>query len=279
MAITTKLQGGFANQMFQFAMGYHQAKLHCTELILDIGSFDGDGLRDFNLSLYPRIRAFPTVKGSKMTVHENGMPYNEKLVQSIKDGDVLQGYWQTEKYFNKVESGWTSRWDLQEIFQPAPLTTEYLRKARIIKSTPGSTFLTVRRTDYAYKPYHGLMSQDYYREAIKILKRINREISIFVFSDEPEWCKKELDLGQDFQVFGTFPENRTVKGHLGREDAELYLMSLCENAILANSSFSWWGAYLGEPESKLGTIIGPKQWFGTAPEDPRDIIPDRWIKI
>jgi hypothetical protein len=100
---------------------------------------------------------------------------------------------------------------------------------------------------------------------------------VFVFSDEPNWCHENLKLQYPFHVAGTY--DRTVKGHLGREDGELFLMSMCKNAVLANSTFSWWGAWLGDPGRK-GVVIAPKKWFGPlSNEDARDIVPNRWISI
>ena len=78
-------------------------------------------------------------------------------------------------------------------------------------------------------------------------------------------------------IAGNF--DRTVEHHLGREDAELYLMRLCRHAIMANSSYSWWGGWLGA-DIKAGMVIAPKNWFGPAfKEDPRDIVPGRWIRL
>ena len=271
MPIITRLQGGTGNQLFQYAFGLAQARRLNTDLQIDISSFKNDPMREYTLGLFPRI-AEPVVEGSITTVGESGMPYNQALVDSIKNGDVLNGYWQTEKYFTDVE------WELREKFQPKPLTNaQRVFQAKIFRAK-NPTFLTVRRTDYIGNAFHGEMSESYYWEALQLISiQIGAVPEIFVFSDEPDWCQEHLNLPWPFFVAGTY--DRTVKGHIGREDADLYLMSLCKNAVMANSSFSFWGAWLG-PDKTGGTIVAPKQWFGPrSNEDSRDIVPERWIKI
>jgi hypothetical protein len=148
----------------------------------------------------------------------------------------------------------------------------------ILEAGPRSTFLTVCRTDYTKNDFHGVLGLDYYRKALEIVSAKVDPI-VFVFSDEPEWCEENF-LGKfQYPMFVCGNYDRTTATHLGREDEELTLMRCCHNAIMANSSYSWWGAWLGADE-KGGTVIAPRNWFGSeSNEDPRDICPDRWIKI
>lgn len=271
--ITTKLQGGTGNQMFQFAMGLAQARRLKSGLRLDIGGFHHDQMREYTLSLFPRINRFARANISEVpvTVHESGMPYNQSLVDSIEIGDSLKGYWQTEKYFEKIV------YEVIWYFEPSPLTPDQREWCHAIMNSENPTFLTIRRTDYVGNTFHGELSIDYYKEALKIITDKTGTPDIFVFTDDIIWCQNYLVLPHSFQIAGTY--DRTVKGHIGREDADLYLMSKCKNAVMANSSFSWWGAYLGADKNG-GTIVAPKQWFGpTSNEDARDIVPDRWTTI
>jgi hypothetical protein len=270
--ITTILQGGLGNQMFQFAMGYAQSVRFGCPLVLNRYGFQSDRMREYSLDFFPRIALrkpaiFVSDYEQNPTVHENGMPYNQSLVESIEPGDVLKGYWQTEDYFANTMI------DMRWFFEPRPLPPAHHKMCQQIENADNSTFIVIRRTDYVGNAFHGELPIEYYRSALALIKNP----TVFVFSDDPMWCVNNLDLGMPFTIAGTF--DRTVKGHLGREDADLHMMSKCKNAIIANSSFAWWGAYLGD-ENRRGRVIAPKKWFGPASnEDPRDIVPARWIKI
>lgn len=260
--------------MFQYAMGMTQALRLNTELQLDIGKFQTDRVREYNLCLFPRITN-KLVENQIITVHEAGMPYNESVIMTIKDGDVIDGYWQSEKYFN-FSLGYAAH-ELRLKFQPKPLDIPHRKWFNKIVTSKNPTFLTVRRTDYVNSAYHGELPESYYWEALKVIADKTGQPDIFVFSDDPDWCQEHLNLPWPFFVAGTY--DRTTKGHLGREDAELFLMSMCKNAVLANSTFSWWGAFLGD-HRREGVVIAPKNWFGPeCNEDSRDIVPERWIKI
>ena len=137
-------------------------------------------------------------------------------------------------------------------------------------------FLTIRRTDYLNNDYHGVLPMAYYLKAAEIIAGRVPDPCFFVFSDDPDWVTEHFRLPYRTVVAGNF--DRTVKGHLGREDSELWLMRQCRHAIMANSSYSWWGAWLNPEQDR--TVIAPKQWFLDAPGmDTRDLIPDRWIRI
>jgi hypothetical protein len=273
MSITTKLQGGTGNTLFQYAMGLSQARRLKTDLQIDISSFKNDPMREYTLGLFPRITE-PTVENSITTIGESGMPYNQALVDQIKDGDVLNGFWQTEQYFADIE------WELREKFEPKALTTAQRIWQHRIFTAENPTFVTIRRTDYIGNTFHGELPQKYYWDALEFIAHKTDLPTIFVFTDDTEWCQEHLNLPWPFFVAGTY--DRTVKGHIGREDADLYLMSLCKNAVMANSTFSWWGAWLGMPQRKesKGVVVAPKQWFGpSSKEDPRDIVPLEWYII
>jgi hypothetical protein len=117
----------------------------------------------------------------------------------------------------------------------------------------------------------------YYREAAALVAAKVPDPTFFVFSDDPEWCEANFRLPYQTRIAGNF--DRTEGHRLGRDDADLFLMRLCGHAIMANGSFSWWGAWLGA-DIKGGMVIAPKSWFGPAcKDDPRDIVPGRWIRL
>ncbi len=271
--ITVMLQGGLGNQCLQYAFGLATAKRLGVELVLDIDLLKHDRLRQYALNLFSGVNE-RIVTGSRANVNEDGLPYNQKIVDGLKDGDVIRGYWPTERYFEDIKQEIAERFqprqELPQLFVPWAITQ--------ISLSHHPTFLTIRRTDYVGKQdFHGVLPMDYYRRAIQHLVSRNVQPTIFVFSDEPEWCKAHLDIGMPFTVLGTY--NQTTPTHLGREDVDLYLMSLCRFAITANSSFSWWGSWLGEVRGNTEIIIAPKQWFTTNSVDSRDITPKRWVEL
>src|SRR6202030_3632130 len=130
-----------------------------------------------------------------------------------------------------------------------------------------SVFMHIRRQDYVgLQHFHGLLPVEYYREALKLIRSVRGlDTKVFVFSDDQVWCRQNLP--QDF---------RFVTGTNMWED--MRLMASCKHAILANSSFSWWGAWLGDNQQGR-TVVAPRRWFTSPDVDDRDLVPSRWLKI
>jgi hypothetical protein len=257
--ITVILQGGAGNQLFQFAFGLAQANRLGVDVQFDLtrlvnrsfalGQWNIDGLR-----LAPRHQP---------TIREVGLPYNQALVDSIKDGDVLQGYWQSEKYFAGV--------DLRGL---VPFYRNSGLENKIIGAR-NSVAVHVRRGDYLVEPhksFHGVLDRNtYYKPAMDYIRHYVYDPTFFIFSDDPIWVRDnwycDFSLGREEIVY---PSN---------EAADIFAMSLCDHVITANSSFSWWGAWLGDPRENT-YVISPKNWFGPAArENAKDIVPERWIRI
>ena len=136
-----------------------------------------------------------------------------------------------------------------------------------------SVSIHVRRTDYISNipanNYHGTCNETYYIEAMKIIGKKISNPHFYIFSDEPEWFKANIKT--NFQV--TFVEHN--KNEKSFED--MYLMSLCKHNIIANSSFSWWGAWLNSNENKQ--VIAPANWFQDKTKNTKDLLPETWIKL
>lgn len=273
--ITARLQGGLGNQMFQFAMAYAQAKRLGVELQLDVSLLKGR--RKYQLDQWhrfcPLTRAplpdeYLTVTGKTTTVNESGMPYNPGLLEHIKDGAVINGYWQTEKYFSDFAS------EIRGIFHPRGCNSQqenlnFIDWSKKIEQEDESVFVHVRHGDYLIEPhhsYHGILPLSYYKSAMDYIRGLSRAPKFFVFSDDETWVRQNL-IGKDV----TFVD-------IKQEAHAISLMSKCRHAVIANSSFSWWGAWLGYGK-KDGIHIAPKQWFASSKEDTRDIIPDLWDAI
>ena len=260
--IISKIQGGLGNQMFQWAYGRYLSYKYQKELRLDSNfySFKVPGMpqREFLLSKFPNIKPNTDLK-----ISLNGPVYKiednftfKEIPNPLESNYYLDGYWQSEKYFKEIESL------IREDFKPSDETIDKLLKTPLIDKNTIS--LHIRRTDYVTSNgYHPVQTIEYYKKAIDIIGDYDY---IFVFSDDLKWCKENLNF--ENMIF--------IDGFTDIED--LYLMSMCKNNIIANSSFSWWGAWLNtNPDKK---VIAPIRWFGDmAKINTSDIIPDSWIKI
>lgn len=277
--INIVLRGGVGNQLFQFSFGYAMAKKFNTGLIFDLTNYRTDRMREYSLDLFGGIRGrYDKVVGSLVDIREDGMPYNQAIVDQIKYDSCVLGYWQTEKYFAQYAK------DLFKIFTPfQPITSMARDTLREIQNCGNrSVFLTIRRTDYVGNTFHGELPQSYYDQALKyIATEAGIDPHVFVFSDDPKWCEDNFRVPYETTIAGNF--DRTTRDHLGREDEELFLMRNCAHSVCANSSYSWWGSWLADHNPYLihkRIAVAPKQWFGPASnEDPKDIVPDRWVKI
>lgn len=274
MPVITRLCGGIGNQMFQYATGLAVARHIKTEHVLDVSKYDYEKeLRSYSLSLFRGVQERLTRGVTGRILFEGGLRFDPQLFATATDDCSLVGYWQTEKYFSELKN------ELKEIFSHKLNIPDDTQETltRIHDAGHRSTFLTVRRTDYVGSSYHRLLPHEYYLAALEKISEHVTDPIIFVFSDEPEWCRQNFKIPYETVYAGNY--HQTTPQQLGREDAELHLMRRCSNAVIANSSYSWWGAWLGNADSH-GTVVAPEQWFGPdCKEDSRDIIPARWIKL
>jgi len=256
--IIIKLQGGLGNQMFQIACGLN-FKYKFNEIV----KFDTSSYQNLIKDRELQISKINIVLDTDMNLQLIGPCYSivddfvfRELPNPIGSNYYLDGYWQSEKYFKESSEL------IREDFQPSE---ELLNKLLLTPFIDTNTIsLHVRRTDYiASNGYHPVQSIEYYQKAIETIGEYDY---IFVFSDDIQWCKDNL----------IFENIVFIEGNTNIED--LYLMSLCKNNIIANSSFSWWGAWLNNNPDKK--VIAPKRWFGdSAKLNESDIIPDNWIRI
>jgi len=278
--IATKLYGGLGNQMFQYAAGISLAKRLGTTMTIDLTWFESKEkagtttsrpyeLGIFNLHSHihhvnwlKRMLSWQSPLKSYLEPHYSFDP----AFTSLPDGTQLDGYWQSERYFNDVEA--TIREDFQFPAIHDPKNIEHLKSIR----EGISVSMHVRRGDYianrATNEFHGVAGLDYYREAVQLMEKRVGKARYFVFSDDPAWCRDNLPI----PTGGVFVRNNS--GSTSYRDMQL--MSACSHNIIANSSFSWWGAWLNNNPNK--TVIAPKKWFNDESIDTADLIPDSWIK-
>jgi hypothetical protein len=284
--IYSRIRGGLGNQLFQYCAARSLADSLETSLGLDIRDFNQNspylmGLKHFNIRAdfnppgmikhkkngYLKY-LIDAVRGKQKFVYKEPQLNFDKNVFSLSDSSYLKGYWQTEKYFIK---------NRVNILKDLKIITHQNEKNKTISSKIAnntSVSLHIRRGDYisnsAYNSTHGTCSLSYYKNAVNLLiDKIGGNFKIFAFSDDPEWVFSNLELPVDIY----FVKNNSSE----RNYEDLRLMSECDHNIIANSSFSWWGAWLNTNHNK--TVITPSKWYADKSIKNDDIIPFNWIKI
>jgi len=295
-----RISGGIGNQLFQYAVGRALALKNNDELKLDTHVFETGIEKDrsyklgaFSVSASPatpidfrtigipnpgrrelpfRLMRFAyRVLESILPLHRRKMIVEPAFrfcpdILRINESCYLSGVWHSEKYFKQAEE--VLRKELVLTNAPSPEAARWMHTVRSCHSIS----LHIRRGDYVSNSkthqLHGMCSADYYKKAADIMQAQIPSSQFFVFSDDIEWAKKNLIL--------PYPTHFVSSAAI-RDTEEMMTMSACKNHIIANSSFSWWGAWLGENKSKV--VVAPKAWFRTASLDTSDLLPDSWIKI
>jgi hypothetical protein len=285
--VITKLIGGLGNQMFQYAIGIGLAKRNNDVLKLDITGFGHqEGFatpRKYALNCFNIEENFATkeeimrfkygnylssklkLPSRKTYVREKRINYFDENVYNHQGDTYLEGYWQTEKYFADIRKTIVSDFSLRD--------EKDLDKALLADvANSNSVSLHVRRGDYVSdkgtNQFHGVCGLPYYLEAIAYLKEKISKPTLYVFSDDIRWVKENLKT--DLQI--KYVSNGQIKDY-----EELILMSKCKHNIIANSSFSWWGAWLNGNPNKI--VIAPKKWFANEKANSPDMVPGSWLKI
>lgn len=290
--IIVKLNGGLGNQMFQYAAGRRLASIHGVPLKLDISAFETYKLHKYGLGSFniagefasPReisgFRYSPTLAGKAAVlfsrlfgparavahIREKHFHFDPAVLGAGPDS-CLDGYWQSEKYFKDVEA--VIRRDLSFKQEPDAANCD------AVLQVTGCTAVSVhiRRGDYVSDPdansMHGTASIEYYREAMELVAAKSPGARFFVFTDEPDWVGKNMAFPCPVTIF---THNNADKNY-----EDLRLMSLCRHHITANSSFSWWGAWLNAAPGRI--VIAPKKWFNDGTFDTRDLVPEGWLRL
>jgi hypothetical protein len=274
------ISGGLGNQMFQYAL-YLALKRQGRNVILDTSLFNYTKMHNgyelercfgFN-DLKVKVSRWGILKLRFFLKYNIGsVVYADKSHYDIKvfktKSRYLNGCWQSEKYFSQIQD------EIQEVFEFKNIDTENQKLAKEIQST-NSVSLHIRRGDYlGNSKYEGVCSEEYY---LKAINRLNKEISshndavFYVFSDDIEFVN---------QFTSKLNIKTKIIAHNKSEDSykDMYLMSRCKHNIIANSSFSWWGAWLNNNSNKI--VVAPKNWFGNSTEDCyKDIVPKSWERV
>jgi Glycosyl transferase family 11 len=293
--IMTRLIGGLGNQMFQYAAGRALSLRAGAALKVDRSGFDSYKLHHYSLGALPIQAATATAAdlaefapaveptpswrdrwrsrlGGKARI-DKPRPYRERhfhfdaAVTELRPPVYLVGYWQSERYF--LDYAATVRRELTPV---APLEPENEAIAARIDAA-NAVSVHVRRGDYVSDPntnrVHGSCSQDYYRRAVDYVSARAGSPHLFVFSDDQQWARRNLRLG--------FPATFVETNSPARNYRDMQLMARCRHHIIANSSFSWWGAWMNPSNDKI--VVAPERWFNVDMHDTRDLIPDGWVRV
>ncbi|QNK58169.1 alpha-1,2-fucosyltransferase [Paenibacillus sp. PAMC21692] len=290
-----KFKGGLGNQLFQYAyMRALELKYDCKDVIADLSIYEhtkGDRIR------VPRIEKL-NVKISKAQksdinkvcyfTHAGntlGLQYKSKIlletifnskyyfefdrsyreITKIINHSYFDGYWQSWRYLIDIEE--KLREEITPKFNLSNKTVEFIKKIK----NENAVFLGVRRGDYIEIPknrkHYGEFTEDYYIEAINYIReRVDNPV-FYIFSNDINWVKKNMNFDCDVVYREDDEQISDVE--------ELFIMGACKHAIIVNSTFYWWGAWLINNRDKI--VVSPKQWF--ADDKPIDIVPDNWVKI
>lgn len=304
--IVVRLRGGLGNQMFQYAWGRRLAEAHRCPLYVDTSRLldrstvqQGVVPRDYDLDVFRlrvshslplplarmlgrlgrervRERLWLMARRGRAYLKERSISCERKWLENLPRNCALEGFWQSPQYFEPI----AERLRRQDFRFRRPLSQASQALAEELRSTP-SVCVNVRRLDFVNNALHGTMEPGYYERAAKSLLERCGVVRFFVFADELDWAQDHLRLPGQTTFVG--PEHNGWKF-----SGKLELMSSCRYFIIPNSTFAWWGAWLGNHPDKH--VIAPRWWYNpTNPFDlygrpdfdheARDLIPAKWEQI
>jgi len=286
--------GGLGNQMFQYAFGKRLSVLRNTSLKLDLSFLEDKTLnniiRGYELGIFnfgniiateQDLSTFKKVQKSRFwsaihnklpflmpyyTINERTHSFTPSMLESPRNSFV-GGFWQTEKYFSAISE------IIRKDFSFTPLQDDANKILADKITSCNSVSMHVRRGDYVSNPettkFHGTCGLEYYKAAVKLISDKVSNCKLFVFSDDIDWVKQNLVTEIPMEYIN---HNIGEKAYI-----DMQLMSLCKYNIIANSSFSWWAAWLNANKDKI--VIAPQKWFNDSSVDTKDVIPENWIKL
>ena len=292
--IKIKIQAGLGNQLFQYALARAIKEKTKKEVLLDLsfytpnGVAKGDIVRGYELDKFnidknikssykstPKIQII-LEKIIRRVLNLSSYVFYKRYLNPL-DHSYIIGFRQSEKYFKDIEEIIKKEFTLKNKIEDRDDQDISKNILKQIQDSKYSISVNIRRGDYVNNPttrnHHGLISKDYFIRGVEYInKNLNLErenTNIFIFSDDISWCEANLLELKDYGdiVF--------VSQNLEPVDS-LYLISSCKSNVIANSSFSWWGAWLNTNSEKI--IIAPKNWM-KAYIDTKDLCPNEWIRL
>jgi hypothetical protein len=296
--IAVQLSGGLGNQMFEYATARALAVRRGVELVLDSSWIAGRGgasseeIRRYELGCYDlaarlvhidEVARLPGTRAARLRRLLPGRrpflqeivepPFGEPLPELVDaaDNTYLRGYLQNPAYFADAEEL------LRKDFTFRPPVAE--RGAQLAEELRTATLplvsLHVRRTGYVtdagLRERLGALGFDYFRRAVDVIASRVGAVKLAVFTDDPDWCREHVRLDHETTIVGA------ARAEQERWDSIMSAMSRCDHYVIANSSFSWWGAWLNPSPAKI--VVAPRPWYRAAdkPDDHRT--PPEWIRV
>lgn len=284
------IMGGLGNQLFQYAYGRSLSVKYGADLFLDDSFFADYEWHDYSLKPFqlqaaiasaadcaalkqqPRGLLFRAGKKLGMCqdrfVEEAGLLYNEAY-RSVRPSAYVSGYWQSEKYFAHIAD--LIRQDLRIVIPPSAANAAMLQQIQ----ASNAVALHIRRGNFVHVPevnkVHGTCSPEYYAAAIAYITERVADPVFYIFSDDLAWAKAHLNM--------QYPTVFVDLNDAAHDYEDLRLMQQCRHQITANSTFSWWGAWLNTNPNKI--VVAPKQWFAdpVKNEQTKDLVPESWVRL
>ncbi|OGT31555.1 MAG: hypothetical protein A2W28_12295 [Gammaproteobacteria bacterium RBG_16_51_14] len=289
--VVVRIVGGLGNQMFQYACGRAISRRSNSNLLLDVSVFSRYkqhryGLGEFMLeakqapwyltsggNIWAALRKIGI--NNKQCLRLGGFSIlNEHEDLSFRPDSLgiftkvyLDGYWQNESYF-KEEAAL-----IRADFQLRSQLRLHSASSTLMSDGLANVSLHVRRGDYVTNSQanatHGVLGAGYYADAVKLIEKgLGKDFRLVVFSDDAVWARENLKFSQPMHF---------VAGNTEAPHIDLHLMAMCDHHIIANSSFSWWGAWLNASNNKI--VIAPKNWFRTQRYATADFCPAKWLRV
>lgn len=285
--IIVRISGGLGNQMFQYAAARSLALKNDVPLVLDTRHYarereHGYALDAFSLADVPSgdIRLPPPPRKRLQTllwqltrrqprIVREKSPAFDPSIAGLGGTAFIDGYFQSEKYFAAHAA--TIRSDLTPKAPPDAENAKWLAE---IKAEPNAVSLHVRRGDYVqnarFAARHGTCTPQYYQRALAhVTEHLGTRPVVYAFSDDPDWVRENMNLDAEVRIPGHNDASRNVE--------DLRLMSACKHHIIANSSFSWWGAWLNPNDHKI--VAAPARWYADPAFHNPDIWAHGWVRI
>ncbi len=295
--LIVQLTGGIGNQLFQYAMGRSLSERSKDTLMLDINSYSWDSLRKYELGVFQLKAPFASKKEIERVKQSNPLfkdrvyyyfklkcapfPYfrlsylkeqsftfDTNYLKFKSENVYVEGYWQSENYFKEIRDILLNELYIEES-RFSLIMKDY---TSIIRKAQDSVSIHIRRGDYLSNTettaFHGLCGLDYYRDAMYHIEKTIANPTYFVFSDDKSYVK-EVFSGK---------KNVVIVENVPYDYEELFLMSYCNHHIIANSSFSWWGAWLNDSSKKQ--VVAPARWFANIEmnNQTQSLFPPSWIR-
>lgn len=296
-SITIRLKGGIGNQMFQYALGRSLSMKNGLTLKMDAYTgFKNDfykrkySLHHLSMSndieileyfIYPRFKSYLNKSYDLLNINHNkrylyiekNLKYDPNIFK-IRWNSYIDGYWQSEKYFENICS--IIKNELKVKYKLSGICKNFSEKIQ----NSNSISLHIRKLhgvskdgkiDFNASNLYRFNIIDYVKNAMAYINQHTEGGVVFVFTDDPKWVSERLNIPNDTYIIGNM--------NYGRDYEDIRLMSLCKHNIIANSSFSWWGAWLNNNKDKI--VISPKVWFVDQEKnkETKDLIPNSWIRM